>query len=221
MTETVKVTTAEEQTPMTSETTEIVSNVEENQNVHEMSKEELVGALRKIVENKDVNSHKEVTAIKQALFAVRQRELAEQLNAFVEEGNDPTAFVSAPDPLDEEGKQLQAQFRELRAAYLEAEEVRKNANLERKQSLVNEILALADDIDNINLNYPKFQELQQAFKETGDVPAQNETEIWKSYQNAVERFYDCLNVNKELRALDFKKNLEAKRNLIELSLIHI
>lgn len=215
MTETVKVTTAEEQTPMTSETTEIVSNVEENQNVHEMSKEELVGALRKIVENKDVNSHKEVTAIKQALFAVRQRELAEQLNAFVEEGNDPTAFVSAPDPLDEEGKQLQAQFRELRAAYLEAEEVRKNANLERKQSLVNEILALADDIDNINLNYPKFQELQQAFKETGDVPAQNETEIWKSYQNAVERFYDCLNVNKELRALDFKKNLEAKRNLIE------
>lgn len=189
-------------------------NRTEAKNVHNMTKEELVGTLRTIVENNDVNAHKEVNAIKQAIFALRQRELADQLSAYIDEGNDPTTFVSTPDPLEEEAKELQTKFREMRTAYLEAEEQRKNANLERKKSIVREILSLTEDIDNINLNFPKFQELQQAFKEAGDVPAPSESEVWKSYQAVVEKFYDCLNVNKELRALDFKKNLEAKQNLI-------
>lgn len=191
-----------------------VLNGEGPKDVHSMSKEELVGALREIVAESRVNAHKEVATIKQALFALRQRELNDELNAYVDAGNDPSGFVSIPDPLEQEAKDLQAKFREIRSEYLMAEEKRLRENLESKRSIIKEIAELAEDIDNINMHFPKFQELQQSFKAIKDVPATDESDIWKEYQKVVEMFYDRLNMNKELRALDFKKNLETKRELI-------
>lgn len=191
-----------------------VLNEEDPKDVHSMSKEELVAALREIVAESRVNAHKEVATIKQALFALRQRELSDELNAYVDAGNDPSGFVSIPDPLEQEAKDLQAKFREIRSEYLMAEEKRLRKNLEGKRSIIKEIAELAEDIDNINMHFPKFQELQQSFKAIKDVPATDESDIWKEYQKVVEMFYDRLNMNKELRALDFKKNLETKRELI-------
>ncbi len=89
------------------------------------------------------------------------------------------------------------------------------ANLERKNAIIDEILALSADADNVNLQFPRFRELQQNYKDVGDVPAPSATDIWKKYQDAVERFYDQLKVNRDLRDYDFKKNLEAKELLIE------
>ena len=59
-----------------------------------------------------------------------------------------------------------------------------------------------------------MRELQTKFKEIGDVPQQYSSDIWKSYQEAVEKFYDQLKINKELRDYDFKKNLAEKEALV-------
>ena len=74
---------------------------------------------------------------------------------------------------------------------------------------------MAEDTDNVNRHYPRFLELSQEFKSLGEVPATDITDIWRSYQAAVERFYDQLKVNKDLRDYDFKKNLEQKQLLID------
>lgn len=74
---------------------------------------------------------------------------------------------------------------------------------------------IAGDIDNVNTKFPEFQQLQADFKAVKDVPPTAETEIWKQFQGVVERFYDNLKINRELRDFDFKRNLEAKRALIE------
>lgn len=74
---------------------------------------------------------------------------------------------------------------------------------------------MSADTDNVNRHYTRVKELQAEFKETGEVPQVNATEIWKSFQDAVERFYDQWKVNKELRDYDFKKNLAEKQLLIE------
>ena len=74
---------------------------------------------------------------------------------------------------------------------------------------------MAEDTDNVNRHYPRFRELSQEFKNLGEVPATDITDIWRSYQAAVERFYDQLKVNKDLRDYDFKKNLEQKQLLID------
>lgn len=183
--------------------------------IHSMSKEELRDALKDIVDSDNMEAHKEVTAIKQAFFNLRSRENIELLDAYVEAGNDPATFSAQPDEVENELKSLYAEFKERRAAYLAAEEARRADNLEKKQEILTRMEEIAGDIDNVNTKFPEFQQLQVDFKEIKDVPATAETDIWKQFQNVVERFYDNLKINKELRDFDFKKNLEAKRALID------
>ncbi len=184
-------------------------------NIHNMSKEELVAAIKEIVDNDKMESHREVTALKQAFFAVRSRERLDELNAYVEEGNDPAAFAAMPDELENEFNALYATFKERRQAYLAADEARRLANLEKKQEILDKMREIAGDIDNVNVRFAEFQQLQADFREIKDVPPTAETEIWKNFQTIGEQFYDHLKMNKELRDLDFKKNTEAKRSLIE------
>lgn len=183
--------------------------------IHSMSKEELRDVLKDIVDSDNMEAHKEVTAIKQAFFNLKNRENIELLDAYVEAGNDPATFSAQPDEVENELKSLYAEFKERRAAYLAAEEARRADNLEKKQEILTRMEEIAGDIDNVNTKFPEFQQLQVDFKEIKDVPATAETDIWKQFQNVVERFYDNLKINKELRDFDFKKNLEAKRALID------
>ncbi|MDE6329792.1 MAG: DUF349 domain-containing protein [Muribaculaceae bacterium] len=187
----------------------------EGKSLHDMSKEELTEELRRIVGEKNVNAHKEVVAIRQALFAIRQREINDELNDWVADGKAPEEFASTPDPVENEAKELMATFRELRAAYLEAEEKRLEENLRRKRELVGEMEKIVEDADSVNQHFARFQELQKEFRDIKDVTPSGEAEIWKRFQAVGEQFYDTLKINKELRDLDFKKNLEAKRRLIE------
>lgn len=184
-------------------------------NYHAMTKEELNAALKAILEENRMDAHRDVTAIKQAFFNIRNKETMEEVNAFVEAGNDPKDFSSEIDEQEAQFKQLFAEFKEKRADYLDAEESRRAENLAKKQAILDNIRSIAEDIDNVNVKFAEFQKLQQDFKEIKDIPATAETEIWKNFQAVVEQYYDHLKMNKELRDLDFKKNLEAKKNLIE------
>ena len=184
-------------------------------NYHNMGKAELNEAMRSILAENRMDAHREVTAIKQAFFNIRSRESMEEVNAFVEAGNDPRDFSSVPDAGESEFKTMYAEFKEKRAAYLAAEEARRQENLNKKQAILDRIREIAEDIDNVNVKFSEFQQLQQDFKAVKDIPATAETEIWKNFQTVVEQYYDHLKMNKELRDLDFKKNLEAKKALVE------
>lgn len=200
---------------------EVADRVEESAsdetpvNYHNMSKSELNEAMRAILAEDRMDAHKEVTAIKQAFFNIRSRETMEEVSAFVEAGNDPKDFSSVPDEEESAFKQMYSEFKEKRAAYLAAEDARRQENLQKKQTILDQIRTIAEDIDNVNVRFPEFQQLQQDFKAIKDIPATAETDIWKNFQTVVEQFYDHLKMNKELRDLDFKKNLEAKKTLVE------
>lgn len=187
----------------------------ETPNYHAMTCAELLAELQRIVDSADMQAHREVSALKTAFYARRNKEQLEELSAFVEEGNDPGQFAAIVSPEEVPFKDLLAKFKTARGAFLEAEEKRMQENLEKKQAVIAELKQIVEDIDNVNVNFYKFQQLQQEFREKADLPPQAETETWKTYQQLVEEFYDKLKINKELRDLDFKKNLEAKRALIE------
>lgn len=183
-------------------------------NYHSMSKDELVEALKSLLEAGNMEAHKEVAAMKQAFFAIRSRESMEEVNAYVEAGNDPATYSSTSDEAENEFKRLYAEFKEKRNAYIAADEARRKENLAKKQEILADLTAISQDIDTVNTKFSEFQQLQQDFKAIKDVPAQSEAELWKEFQNVTEQFYDHLKMNKELRDLDFKKNLEAKKLLI-------
>ncbi|MDE6007656.1 MAG: DUF349 domain-containing protein, partial [Muribaculaceae bacterium] len=182
---------------------------------HAMDKPQLLESLKAILESGNLEAHKEVALIKQVFYTIHNREITSQMEAFIAEGNLPEDFSSTPDECEAEMKNLLSEFREKRNAFLEQKEEERRANLEQKRTIIADLKTIAEDIDNINLHYSRFQQLQQDFKNVGEVPAGYDNDIWKEYQAAVEQFYDRLKMNKELRDLDFKKNLELKTILVE------
>lgn len=202
-------------------TEEVVNQVSETQKVSEesltnyaaMDKKQLVEVLQNLAQQ-PVNEVKEdVVRVRVAFAAIRKEELAKEKVAFIAKGNEEAAFAPAADELEEQFKSLYAEIKEKRAAYNAAQDALKAENLAKKREIISKINEIAEDADNVNRQYSTVQQLQQDFKAIGEVPSENDTEVWKAYQVAVERFYDLLKMNKELRDYDFKKNLEQKQAL--------
>lgn len=202
-------------------TEEVVNQVSETQKVSEesltnyaaMNKKQLVEVLQNLAQQ-PVNEVKEdVVRVRVAFAAIRKEELAKEKEAFIAKGNEEAAFAPAADELEEQFKSLYAEIKEKRAAYNAAQDALKAENLAKKREIISKINEIAEDADNVNRQYSTVQQLQQDFKAIGEVPSENDTEVWKAYQVAVERFYDLLKMNKELRDYDFKKNLEQKQAL--------
>lgn len=180
-----------------------------------LSREEIIEALRKLVEGPVGEVKEEVDELKQAYYKQKKIEIEEARNAFVAAGNPEADFVPAPDEQEETLKSLLAVFREKKAEYTASLEKQREENLARKQQILEEMKSITADSDNINKQYTRFQELQQAFKEPCELPSAAVSGLWKSFQACVENFYDLLKINKELRDYDFKKNLEQKTALCE------
>ena len=180
-----------------------------------MSKAELVAALEALVEKPVEEIKREENAIKMAFYQIRKEELDKEKEAFLAKGNEEAAFAPREDEDEAKLKELLNQIKEKRAAHNAAIEEARAKNLEAKQAIIDEIRAISGDADNVNKHYNKVQELRHQFQQIGEVPAANATEIWKTYQAAVESFYYMLKLNKELRDYDFKKNLEQKEQLCE------
>ena len=180
-----------------------------------MSKAELVAALEALVEKPVEEIKREENAIKMAFYQIRKEELDKEKEAFLAKGNEEAAFAPREDEDEAKLKDLLNQIKEKRAAHNAAIEEARAKNLEAKQAIIDEIRTISGDADNVNKHYNKVQELRHQFQQIGEVPAANATEIWKTYQAAVESFYDMLKLNKELRDYDFKKNLELKEQLCE------
>lgn len=180
------------------------------------TKEEVMAYLTQLAAAEAVEiSREEIAHLKQRFYAIRKLEQEAELAAHIAEGKDAESFIPALDPTEEEFKNLMNTLRERKAALAAAEEEERKANLSRKLALIEELKTISADTDNVNRAFPRVKEIQTEFKEIGEVPATEATELWKNYQGAVEQFYDQLKVNKDLRDYDFRKNLELKTLLCE------
>lgn len=181
-----------------------------------LTKERIVAMALELSEKEAADiSRDEVARLKQQFYAIRHSELAEEKAAFTAKGNEESAFAPMPDADEERFKEALNVIKEKKAAHAAAMEATRMANYEAKNAIIAELTSMADDTDNVNRHFPRFRELQQAFKTTGEVPPTYVGEQWKKYQEAVERFYDQLKVNKDLRDYDFRKNLDIKQLLCE------
>ena len=179
------------------------------------SKGELVDLMRDLATRPIEEVKDEVQAIKAAFFALRRDEVAQEKEAFLANGNDENDFTPKEDNDENNLKELLNVLKERRTEYNAAQEANREANLEKKRQIIALINEIANDPDNINRQFNRVKQLQQDFKDAGEVPPTADTEVWKEFQRATERFYDVLKMNKELRDYDFKKNLELKQQLCE------
>ncbi len=182
-------------------------------NYDSLSKQELLDALKELAQKSVDVIKDEVAHIKSAFFAIRKAEVAQEKDAFIQAGNKEEDFVPAEDAIENDLKEILNCIKDKRAELNAELEALKAQNADKKRAIIAEINAISADPDNINRQFNRVKELQQNFKEIGEVSASESTRLWKDYQLAVERFYDLLKMNKELRDYDFKKNLEIKQQL--------
>ena len=190
--------------------------VEENKSgENKLSREEIVARVKELIDQPIESVKDEIDLLKQNYYKLRKSQVEEARRKFEEETGDTSGFVPDSDEFEEPLKELLNVFKEKKAKLLEQQEKVKEENLLRKKAILEEIKKITEDSDNINKHYNDFQQLQQTFKEITNIPASAVNDLWKNYQLYVERFYDLLKINKELRDYDFKKNLDLKLAICE------
>ena len=179
------------------------------------SKAEIIERLKEIVGNDENPTKEELDYLKTSFYKLHIAEREAQQKAYLEAGGDPDKYVLVPDEAEDVFKAEMGVIKERRAKLFLQQEAEKQENLEKKLNIIERIKNMASSPEEANKNYNEFKELQQQWKDIKNVPADKANELWRNYQLYVEQYYDQLNLNREAREYDFKKNLGIKNHLCE------
>jgi len=179
----------------------------------DLSLEELILALQKIVENNPVQSIKsKVDAIKNAFNPKFGDLLAEKKAAFLAEGGESIDFKFSS-PIKTDYNTVLSDYKKKRDAHYGELESRLGANLEKREAVIETLKTLIDEAEPQTM-YGRFKELQERWKTIGPVPKQHYNDTWKIYHHHVERFYDLLNMSNDFKDADFRNNLDLKLSVV-------
>ena len=179
-----------------------------------MSLEALAIELEKLVEKEKVQAIKaHVDSINSEFKTKFQALLDEKKEDFLNDGGNEIDFYYSS-PINKRFKEAYKNYRKKVNTHYKNLEQDLKQNLTNKLQIIEELKGLINVEENINTTYKQFKDLQERWRNTGPIPRDKYNNAWNSYHHNVERFYDFLNINRELRDLDFKHNLEKKLLII-------
>ena len=197
------------------EPVEVVEPVEAEETVNYADKTlaELVELFQTLSQDEDrMKKAKDAEAIKSAFY---RKLLKEKTDAAVPEDAD-----SSRNPFDaiEEGfKSLYAEYKKERAEFNRQQEQAREENLATKLAIIEDLKNLVERQEDVSATFPEFREIQNRWRAAGPIPAKNYRDVNDTYQFYVEKFYDMVKINRDLRDLDFKKNLDAKEEFCRMA----
>jgi len=181
---------------------------------HSMSMENLTGEFQKLVRSEKVQAiKKHVDGIKHEFDLKFQEFIEQKKEEFVANGGNEIDF-RYNSVTKKQFNEVYAEYREKRSSYYNSLEKSLKENLAIRLELIEELKALVNVEEDINTTYKNFKSVQERWRNTGPIPRANYNNVWKTYQHHIEIFYDFLHLNRELRDLDFKHNLEEKQKLV-------
>lgn len=187
----------------------------EAKDYHSMSMEQLVNELESLVNNQKIQTIKShVDDIKSEFHSKFDALVEEKKEEFINDGGNPIDFYFTSDVKKRFNRTYKTYRTNLSTYYKERENTLKS-NLENRLKIIEEIKGLLNVEENINTTYKHFKELQDKWREAGPIPRDKYNNAWNSYHHHVERFYDFLHLNRDLRDMDFKHNLDKKLKIIE------
>ena len=173
--------------------------------------------------------YKEAEAIKSAFYKRLSKEKADAgLGAKVDEPSSREDVIEEVAPVSQAEskdnpfetiemafKGVYANYKKERAEYNRQQDAQREDNFVKKQAVIEDLKNLVEKQEDVSSTFPAFRELQNRWREIGPVPATKFRNLNDTYQFYVEKFYDMVKINRDLRDLDFKKNLEAKQEFCE------
>lgn len=180
------------------------------------SKNDLVDTLALIIDNRPpAEIREDVERIKICFYRKLRHEAEERKVKFLDGGGRIEDYKILVDPLEHRLKELLEKYKTKKTDFSKIQETEKLENLRKKYEIIDKIKDLVNREESINKTFQEFRTLQNEWHSIGVVPQGSLKDLWENYHHHVEIFYDYIKINKELRDLDLKKNLEAKVKLCE------
>ena len=184
-------------------------------NLDELALEEYPAVMDKILKSDQwMKLGTQVREIQASFEKKFQKEVQEKKETFIAEGGNEIDFYFAPEYKKNFSFALR-EYKNKKGQHFKEIEANQKANLSRKKEIIEEIKQLIDQSEHNSTSYKQFKNLQEAFHATGQVPRAESNNIWQTYKFHVERFYDFLHLNRDLREADFKHNYTEKLKIIE------
>ena len=182
---------------------------------HAMNLDKLVDELDKLVKNEKVQAIKNhVDEIKHEFDQKFQELLEQKKEDFIDEGGNVIDF-RYNSPAKTRFNSIYSEYKDKRNKYYKNLEQDLKSNLQVRLEIIEELKGLINVEENINDTYKHFKELQVKWRNAGPIPRINYNDVWRTYHHHIEIFYDFLDLNKDLRDMDFKRNLEEKEKLAQ------
>ena len=180
------------------------------------SREELVSALEGLMNEEVQKIRSRAGAIRNRFNDLNREVQRQAYEAFLAGGGNKDDYQEKPDSVAEAFHRLYGEYRNRRQQYIDNLEAQKKKNLEAKQNLIEELRKLVDsEEEQVRTALDKFNDIQERWKGIGEVPRDQMNDLWQNYHFQIEQFFNKLKINRELRALDQKRNLEQKIQLCE------
>jgi len=181
-----------------------------------MNKEELVQHIEELVKGADTSIYKtQIGLIKVAFHNIQKEEKQLQLNEHIANGGTNENFTPIEDELYARFNNAFAIYKASKAKQEISIEAEKQKNLIEKQKILDDLKVLIDSEEELKKTYDAFKDLQERWKIIGQVPQKEKNDLWQSYHFLVEKFFAKVKINKELKDLDLKKNLELKISICD------
>ena len=180
------------------------------------SRKEMMLRLRILLDQGDIDTiRKEIDFLKFQFYRKLKAEEELKRAEYIENGGNDADYVYEEDEQELILKNLLNRYREIRLAQNVQMEAEKQDNLEKKLKIIDELKELTNSSESIGETFQQFRDLQNRWRAIGLVPQNKVKVLWDTYHHYVEVFYDYIKINRELRDLDFKRNLEIKIELCE------
>ncbi|WP_299224701.1 DUF349 domain-containing protein [uncultured Psychroserpens sp.] len=187
----------------------------ETKDYHAMSMEQLTDELEVLLKEQKIQTIKsQVDEIKSEFNSKFSELLEQKKEEFLNEGGNEIDFYYTT-PVKKRFNEAYKTYRNSLNSYYKTRETNLKENLERRLTIIEEIKGLINVEENINTTYKHFKDLQEQWRNAGPIPRDRYNNAWNTYHHHVEIFYDFLHLNRDLRDMDFKHNLEQKTKIIE------
>jgi hypothetical protein len=181
-----------------------------------LNNDDIIVKLRFLIHETNVDeSRKSIESLKNQFYKNLKNE-QERLRQEIKDKTGDDIGVELPkDEREEYLKELMVDYRKKKGELNQLLEAEKLNNLKLKEEIIEKIKGLANSENPLNKTFIEFKSLQQEWLKIGPVPNNEANNLWRGYQLQIERFYDLVKINNELRDLDFKRNLEQKFELCQ------
>lgn len=180
-----------------------------------ITREDVITRLQEMISDISLAKRQELENLKQIFYKLYKSEQENKMEEFISNGGNAEEYVPEVDGLEEQYKKLINIIKEKKAAAQEVLEIIQKENLKKKLELLDKLKNLVEKANTEGASYQDFKTILSEWKEIKEIPSEKVGELWKTFQQYAEQFYDIQRLNNEFREYDFKKNLEAKIAICE------